>query len=186
MYKQLSGGFGYVQVILKEALNGHESLTIQGLQASLLEYLLQKHLAQGGGQLIDQSADTQIFIADDVLLVLKYLADLQGDLRLLVCLGKILDVIHDGGDTDDYLGVELGGQRVRNVGSRALHVSHFGAGLQLLHQNDIMLAHADYVVTGLVGEHILQHFKGHHLGLSEELDQEYHSGLLGVEVKLLG
>ena len=49
-----------------------------------------------------------------------------------------------------------------------------------------MLAYGDHVVLGLIREHVLQHFKGHHIGLAVELDQEDDSALLGVEVQLLG
>ena len=36
--EQLSRGFGYVQIVLKEALNGQKSLAVKRLQTSLLEH----------------------------------------------------------------------------------------------------------------------------------------------------
>ena len=67
--EELSGGLGHVEVVLEEALNGHQRFTVKGLQTSSLEYLLQEHLAERGGKLIDQAADAEIFIADDILSV---------------------------------------------------------------------------------------------------------------------
>ena len=34
MHKELSGGFGNVEVVLKERLNGHQSFAVKRLQAS--------------------------------------------------------------------------------------------------------------------------------------------------------
>ena len=83
MYEQLSGGLGYVEVVFKEALNGHQRLAVECFQTAFLEYFLQEHLTKRGGQLIDQTANTQILIADNVLFGLKYLTDLR------VCSGMV-------------------------------------------------------------------------------------------------
>ena len=77
VYEELTGGFGNVEVVLKERLNGLQRFTVERLEATALEYLLQKHFAKCGGQLIDQTANAEILIADDVLFVLKNLADLK-------------------------------------------------------------------------------------------------------------
>ena len=76
VHKQLAGGLGNIEVVLKEALNGHQRLAVKRLEASLLENFLQEHLAKRGRQLIDQTADAEVLIADDVLFGLKHLADL--------------------------------------------------------------------------------------------------------------
>ena len=65
VYKELTGGFGNVKIVFKEALNGHQRFAVKRLEALLLEYLLQEHLAKRGGQLIDQTADTKILVIDD-------------------------------------------------------------------------------------------------------------------------
>ena len=54
--EQLPGGLGYVQAVLKELVDGKEGLLIQRIQGVLLENLPQEDLAQGGRQLIDQTA----------------------------------------------------------------------------------------------------------------------------------
>ena len=49
-----------------------------------------------------------------------------------------------------------------------------------------MLRHADNIIARAVREHILHHFIGHHIGLTEELDEEHNTALLGVEMQFLG
>ncbi len=186
VHEQLPGGFGHVQVVLEEALNGHEGFSVQRVQAAILEDLLQEHFAQGGRQLINQTADAQVFVADDILFRIEYLADLQGHLCFLIGAGQVLDVVHDGTDTDGYLGVELGVQGIGDTFRYLFDFLDVGAGLDFLHQYDILLPGGDDVVLVLVREDILDHVKGQHVGLGVELDQEYHPGLLGVEAQLLG
>ena len=89
MDEQLPSGLGDVQVVLKELVDGEQRLLIQRIDGVLLEHLLQKHLAQGGGQLIDQAADAQILVVDDIALGVEHLAHLDGDLGLLIGLGQI-------------------------------------------------------------------------------------------------
>ena len=90
--EQLSGRLGHVQVVLEELVDGEQRLLIQRVDRILLKDFLQEHLAQGGGQLIDQAADTQVLIVDDVALGVEHLAHLDGDLGLLVALGQIPQV----------------------------------------------------------------------------------------------
>ena len=150
VYEKLTRGFGNVEVVLKECLNGLQRFAVERLEAAALEYLLQKHFAKCGGQLIDQAANAKIFVADDVLFVLKYLANLKGYLCLFVCTGKILDVFNNSGDTDCYLRVELGRQCVGNVGCNLFKFLVFGAGLNVLNEYDVVLANADDVIICLV------------------------------------
>ena len=115
VYEQLPGSFGYVQVVFEETLDGHEGFSVQSVQTAVLENFLQEHFAQGGGQLIDQTADTQVFIADDVLFGVEYLTNFQSNLGFLVGTGQILDVVHNGTDPDGNLGVEFGVQGMEDV-----------------------------------------------------------------------
>ena len=57
MDKELPGGLGHVQVVLKELVDGQQGLLVQGVDGALFKDLLEEHLAQNGGQLIDQPAD---------------------------------------------------------------------------------------------------------------------------------
>ena len=71
--KQLPGGFGNIQIVFEELVDGEQGLLIQRINGALLEDLAEEDLTQGSGQLIDQAADTQILIIDDALLILENL-----------------------------------------------------------------------------------------------------------------
>ena len=86
MDKQLPGRLRDVQVVLKELVDGKQRLLVQGVNGVLLEDLLEEHLAEGGGKLVDQPPNAQVLIVDDILLGVKDLAHLNGDLGLLVAL----------------------------------------------------------------------------------------------------
>ena len=46
VYEQLSGSFRYIQIVFKELLDGEQSLLIQALDGTLLEYFLEEHFTQ--------------------------------------------------------------------------------------------------------------------------------------------
>ena len=96
MYEQFSRRFGDIEIVLKEALDRHERLTVERLKTSLLEYLLKEHFAKRCGKLIDKSSDAEVFVAYDVLFGFKYLSDVKRDLCLLVCARQILEVVNYG------------------------------------------------------------------------------------------
>ena len=101
--KELARGLGNVQVVLKERLNSLQRFAVERLETAALEYLLEEHFAKRGGQLIDQAANAEIFVADDILFILKHLANLKGNLCLFVCTGEVLNIFYYRGDTDGYL-----------------------------------------------------------------------------------
>ena len=47
--EQLSGRLRHVQVVLKELVDGEQSLVIQRVDGVLFEHFLQEHFTQGGG-----------------------------------------------------------------------------------------------------------------------------------------
>ena len=57
--EHLSGGFGHVQIIGKEALNGGKRFSVERLDGAFLENFIEEHFAKSGGKLIDESADTE-------------------------------------------------------------------------------------------------------------------------------
>ena len=103
VYEELSRGLGYVQVVLEERLHGHKSLAIKRLERSLLEHLAEEYLAKSSRELIDKSADAELFVGHNRLFDIEHLADLEGDPCFLVGSGKILKTVNDGGDTDESL-----------------------------------------------------------------------------------
>jgi len=101
--KQLARCLRNVQVVLKELVDGEQGLLIQGVDGVLLKDLLKEHLAQDGGQLIDQAANAQIFIVDDRLFCIKHLAHIDGHPSLLVGPRQIPDVVDHRTDADNHL-----------------------------------------------------------------------------------
>ena len=100
VHKELSRRFGNVEVVLKEALDRHKGFTVERIYAAVLEYFLKEHLAKSCGKLVDKSADTEIFVADNVLFCLKHFAYLKSHLSLFVCSCKVLDVVNYRRDTN--------------------------------------------------------------------------------------
>ena len=86
VYEEFSGGFGNVEVVFEEALDGHEGFAVERIEGTVLENFLQEHFAEGGRKLIDETADAEVFVADDVLFGVEDLADFDRNLRFLVYL----------------------------------------------------------------------------------------------------
>ena len=74
---QLSGRLGDIQAVVKEFVDGDQSLLVKVIRRLAVEDLLDEHFAQRDGQLIDQTADTQFGICDDVPVIKEYLADIR-------------------------------------------------------------------------------------------------------------
>ena len=92
MDKQLSGRLGDVQIVLKELVDREQRLLIERVDGVLLEHLGQEDLAERRRKLIDQAADAEIFIGDDRFFGVEDLADLNGDLCLLIGVGQLAQV----------------------------------------------------------------------------------------------
>ena len=105
--EQLPGSLGHVQVVFKELVDGEQSLLVQSVDGVLLKDLLEEHLAQDGGQLIDQPADAQVLIVDDRLLGVEHLAHVDGHAGLLIGPGQVPDVVDHGADADDHLDAQF-------------------------------------------------------------------------------
>ncbi len=186
VYEELSRGLGDVQVVLEEALDCHKGFAVERIEASVLEDLLEEHLAKGRGKLIDKSADAEILIADDVLFGVEYLSDLKGDLSLLVGAGEILDIVDSRTDTDGNLSKELRVECVGDVACHFLDLANVGSCLDILNYYDILLGNTDDKLAALVRENILYHIEGQNIGAGIELDEKDYANLIGVEVQLLG
>ena len=92
-----------VEIVLKEAIDRVERVLIERLDGVFLERFGQEHLAQRRRQLINDAADAEVVIVNDRLLVFKHLADLDGDLRLLIAVGQLAQVVGRRADADDTL-----------------------------------------------------------------------------------
>ena len=186
MYKQLSGGFGNVQVVLKELLDGEESFLIQTFDRALYKYLAQEHVAQRGGQLVDKSCDAKVVKAHDVLLGVEHLADLKRDLSLLEGAGKILDADNGGADADRNAGAVFADQSVNDGAGKLFEILGFDAGLYLLNDDDIALRDAEDKVLLAVGEEVLDNVISGNIVAGNDIDKENDAAYIGVEMKLTG
>ena len=106
--KQFSRCFGDIEIVFKKRLYRHKSFAVKRLQRSLLENLLQKHLAEARGELIYKPAYSEIIVAYDILLGIKDLSDIKRNLCFLIGARKILDVIDNRSYSDRNLRIEFG------------------------------------------------------------------------------
>ena len=185
--EQLARRLGHVQVILEELVDGEQCLLIQRVDGVLFEHLLQEHLAQGGGQLIDQAADAQILVVDDVALGVEHLAHLDGDLGFLVALGQITQMERQRADAHEHAALAVLAEGDLDAGGHGLHILGGGVLVHLVDQRHVMLAHAEDEVVLPVGEQRLHHVHGDAVQpVVHGTDDEHAAGDLGVHMQLLG
>lgn len=84
MNEQLSGGLGHIQAVLEKFIDRGQCLFIEIIWAFAAEDLTNEHLAQRNGQLIDQAADSQLTVRDNISLIEEDLAYIQRHLGFLV------------------------------------------------------------------------------------------------------
>ena len=133
-------------------MDGEQRLMIQRINGASLEHFLQKRLAEGGGQLVDQPGNTQVVVADDGLVGIEDFSHFQSDLGFLEGTGQILDADDGGADADHRFGVELRAQGVHDGSGQLLQILRFDAGLNLLDQDDVGLTDIEDEVLLLVRE----------------------------------
>lgn len=63
---KLSGGFGKIQVVLKEGADNGKGFVVQGIQRFAAKHLLDKHFAHRYRKLIDQSSDSKFAVAENI------------------------------------------------------------------------------------------------------------------------
>ena len=187
MDKQLAGRFRHVQVVLKELVDGKQGFLIQCVDGVLLEHLLQKHLAQRGGQLVDQAADAQVLIVDDIALGVEHLPYFDGDLGLLVGLGQFPQVLGHGADTDEHTALAVDPQSLLDPLGHLFQFSAGGVLIHLVDQHHILLAHAENEVVLPVREQALNHVQRRRLHpLIHRTDDKHAAVYLGGHVQFLG
>ena len=183
---QLAACLRYVQVVLKELVYRLQRVRVQGPYGVLLEDLGEEHLAEGGGQLVDDAADAEILVVDDGLLGVEHLADLDGDLGFLVAVGQLAQVVSRGADADDCLDQQLALDGVFDVLGHGDDVLGPLLARELLDDDDVGLAHGQDEVPLPVGEEVLDDLQRRHVGAVKLADQVYGAGHVRDEVQLLG
>ena len=157
---------------------------IQAFDGAFFKHLFEEHLAQGGGQLVDQPGDAQVVIADDGLFGVKHLAHFQGDLCLFKGFGQVLHPDDSGADAHYNPGVELAAQGVHDGAGQFFQVLALDARLGLFDQYDVVFADVEDKILLLVREEILNHIKGRDVVGRHDADEQHHPGDVGVEVQL--
>ena len=138
-------------------------------------------------ELVDETADAEVLIADDVFFRVKDLADLDGHLRFLIGLGKIAQVRRHRADAHDHGALAVHAQRLFDERGGLFKVAHLHVLAQLLHEHDIVLAHGEDKARLPVGEDVLHRFDGDGVGLFvRPADDEHAAVELGLHVQLLG
>ena len=113
----------------------------------MLKHLAEENLAKGGRKLINKSADTKIFIADNFLLALENLTNLNGNLRFLIGICKVLDIFNYSADTNANLAVKLRAYCVGDVLCNLLKLNCCKLAVKSLNNNYILLACGDNVIS---------------------------------------
>ena len=184
--KQLAGGFGNVQVVLEELLNGKQRFLIERLNGALLEDFLQEHLAEGIRQLINQSGYAEILVGNDGLFGVENLADLQRHLCLLEGSADVLDTGNLRADTDNAMGVKFTGQRIDDGTGKLLQIFKVNALMGFLDNGDLALVDADDKILVLVREEILDDIKSRDVRLGYGANQKTDAVDVRIEMQFAG
>ena len=184
MNEELTRGLRNVEVVLEEALDGEEGFLIEALEGTALKYFLEEHFAEGCWQLIDKSSDAEVVVADDGLLRIEDLTDLESDLSLFEGRSQASDVRNQGADTDGALDVELTCQGLDDGVSELLEVLIGDVLFNFLDDDDIELSYADNEVLILIREQALENIVSGVVGLGMDLNEEADTSCIDAEVKL--
>ena len=155
--KQLSGCFGNIQIVLKEALNCKQGFVVKRLNGALLEYFLEEGFTKSCGQVINKSCDAQIIIGNNVFVSIKHLTYFKSHLRLLEGTCKVLNAYYGSTDTDIYPCKEFAGQCIGNGTRKLFQVLNINIILDFLNQYDIRFGNIENKVLVLVREQILDY-----------------------------
>ena len=184
--KELPGGLGDVQVVLKELVDGEQGLLVKRIDGILLEHLAEEDLAQCGRQLVDQAADAQVFVVDDALFGVEHLAHVNGGLGFLVGIRQLAQMVGHGADADDGLDPQLVFQGVLHRLGDLLQVLGGRPAGDLLDDRHVAFVDGQDKVLHLVREHPRQHVHGGHVAVTHLPDEEHRPGGVGGKVQLLG
>ena len=166
-------------------MNRKKCLLVQGVNGVLLEDLLEEHLAERGGKLVDQPPDAQILIVDNILLRVEDLAHLNGNLGFLIALGQIPQVCGNGSNAHHRTGAAAA-EILLHGGGNLVELLDSGALRHLADQDHVPLAHAEDKVILPVRKHRLDHIRGHGLPLFQRAHHKYSPGHIGSDPQLFG
>ena len=124
---------------------------------------------------------------DDGFLRIEHLADLDGDLRLLVLVRENAEMLRRRADADDTLEIEIVVQLLLDLLGDLVNflVAVRGTG-QLLDEDEIRLVDTEDEVLLPVGEHVGNGFERGHIGALRLADQQNGTGYVRSKVQLFG
>ena len=130
---------------------------------------------------------------NDRLLVFKHLADLDGDLRLLIAVGQLAQVVGRRADADDRLHVQLRVHGALNALGQRADILRGLVRRHFLDDDNVRLAHAEHEIMLPVREHVLdqlEHGDIRHVHLTHQQHSARHVGgkmqLLGAHIHVAG
>ena len=157
---------------------------VQAVDGAFLKDLLEEHFAQGGRQLVNQTGNAKVVVADNGFFGIEYLADFQRNLCFLKGLGKLFDARNDGADTYDHAGIEFAAQRVHNRTRQLFDVLAVDAALDFLDQHDVLFTDVENKILLFVRKEILDDVKCRDVVGGNDPHQQYHTVDIGVKVQL--
>ena len=184
VHEQLTGGLRHIQIVLKELVDGEQSLLIQRVDGILLEHLRQEDVTQGGGQLVDQAANTQVLVVHDALFGIEHLTHFDSGLGFLVSIRKLAQMLSHSTDTNDGLDEQLAAEGILHVRGHLLQLTLSGMGGQLLDNSHVGFVDAEHEILELVREQAGDHVHSSHVAVADLPYQEHGPGGIGGEVEL--
>ncbi len=185
MDKKLPRSFRHIQGILKELIDCCQCLLIKLIRTSAVKNLLNEHLAQRNGQLINQTADTQFTVGNDIPFIKKDFTHIESHLGLLVRTAHLFDLSNHRTVCNPDILIVLFTQISCHARGASVNIPHTVTLRQILHHNDIVLVHGrNKILTARtkISTHGLKHIAV--LGIFRLNDQR-HSFHICLDMKFL-
>ena len=84
MYIKLAGCFRYIQIVLKEFIDGGQCFFVERIRQIFAENLRHKHFTQRNRKLINQTADTKVVVRYHIFVCVENFSYLERHLRFFV------------------------------------------------------------------------------------------------------
>ena len=181
--KKLTAGFGNVEVVFEELLDGEKGFLIEAFDGTFFEYFSEEHFAESGGKLIDKSCDAKVIVAYDGFIGIKDFSDFKSNLCFFKAFCKVFDAGCGSTDTNIYSGEEFTSESINNGTCEFFKICTFDTRTDLFYEDDIGFAYAEDEVFGFIREEILDNIENGDIIGSEDADEENNSGNIGGEAE---
>lgn len=146
---ELSGGLRDIQVVLEELIDRRQCFFIELIRGSILEDLLDEHLAEGNRKLVDQTTDTKYRVCNNGMFLEEDLTYIESKTCFLIGTGYFLQFTYDGaiGDADFFAHLSL--EHLYNTICEILNVFIIIGRIQFSYDDDIAFIYSSDEVSGL-------------------------------------